>query len=118
MDHTFLLADADHQVERLPDRVRSAIGHESSATGIGFNQTLLTERLNRFANCGAAYPETLGQIAFRRKLVTRLELALEDRLLHLLDDLLVQSGGLHGAVQRLDAQGIHRFIAHSILKNL
>src|SRR5258706_8872822 len=118
MDHTFLLADADHQVERLPDRVRSAIRHESSAAGISLHQSLFPKGLNGFANCGAADPEALREIAFGRKLVARLELALEDRLLHLLDDLLVQSGGLHGAVQRLDAQGIYRFIAHSILKNL
>ena len=68
-----LLADLHHEVERLPRRLRGSVGDEGAAAGVGFNQTFLAQRLDRFAHGSAAHAETLREIALGGKLVARLQ---------------------------------------------
>ena len=96
----FLLVDADHQIQRLSNRLGSPIRHKSAASGVGFDKALFTQGLHCFAHGGAAYPKSLGKIALRRQLVARLELALENRVFHLLHNLLEQARRLYRSVYR------------------
>ena len=90
MERPFRLPNLDHQVEGLAHGARGPIGDEGSAAGVGFHQTLFAQSLDRLAYRGAAHSETQRQLAFRRKLVSRLEIPLDDRFFDLLNDLLVE----------------------------
>ena len=63
---TLRLANLDHPVKRLPDVFGGAVGDEGSAAGVGFEQSLFPERLDRLADRGPADPKLLGQFSFRR----------------------------------------------------
>ena len=101
MRRAFLLPDLDHQVERLARGLRSSVRDESSAAGVGFDQTFFPERLHRLAHGGAADAETLRQFAFGRKLIARLQGSVENGLFDLLNDLLIQSRGSNNFVHRI-----------------
>src|ERR1700730_3445124 len=98
MSRAFLLIYADHQIERLPDRLRCSIGHERPAAGICLDQTLLAQSFYRLAHCRAAHTETLREFALGWQLITRLELAFQDRIFDLLDNLLKEARGFDCAV--------------------
>ncbi len=91
MRGTFRLPDLHHQVERLPHRLRGAIGDECAAPRVSFDQSFFAQRLNRFAHRGAAHAEALRQLAFCRQLIARLQIALDDRFFDLLNDLFVKT---------------------------
>jgi hypothetical protein len=81
----------ENTVQRLPHGVRIAIGDKRPASGKGVHKPLFVERLDRLTNRGSADTELLREFAFRRKLIALFQLALEDGLLDLLNDLLVKT---------------------------
>src|ERR1039457_6963229 len=108
----FLLVDADHQIQRLPNRMGSPIRHERAAPRIGLDQALFTQGLHCFAHRSAAYSKALGQVALRRQLVPRLELAFQNGVFHLLHNLLVLARRLYRPVHWLGGYRIKRFDCH------
>ncbi len=90
MSRAFRLTDLHHQIERLAHGLRGAIGDESAAAGIGFDQTFFAQSFHRFAHGGAAHAKTLRQFALRGQLISRLQIAFDDGFFNLLNDLLVE----------------------------
>src|SRR5579864_4754829 len=113
MRQPFLLTDAAHQVERLPDRLGRSVGDKCSAPRVRFHQALLAQRLDCLPHCRAAHAEVLGQLAFCGQLIAGFQRALEDRLLDLLNDLLVKTGCPNGFVHGFVPKGSERLIGHS-----
>src|SRR5439155_22499489 len=91
MSRTFRLTNLHHQVQRLAHGMRGAVSNKSATPGIRFYQSFFTQRLHGLAHRCTAHAKTLRQIAFRGKLIPRLERTLENGFFDLLDDLLVES---------------------------
>ena len=94
------LPQLDHQVQRLPNRPRSSVGDECSTSGIRLHQTLLVERLNRFAYRRPAHAKTHRQLALGRQLVAGLQRPLQNRIFNLLNNLFVKPRGSHRFIHR------------------
>ncbi len=91
MSRAFRLTDLHHQVERLAHRLRGAVGDEGAPARVRFDQTFFTQSLHCFAHCSSTHAETLGEFALCGKLIARLQIAFNNRLFNLLNDLLVES---------------------------
>src|SRR6267154_282280 len=108
----FLLVDADHQIERLPNSLRGSVGDKGSAAGICLHETFLPQCFHSLPYGSTTYAETLGKVALRRQLISRLELTFENGIFHLLNNLLKEAIGFDGAIHCFKSYRIYYFIRH------
>jgi hypothetical protein len=66
------------------------MGDEGATSCLNLHQSFFAQRLNGFAHSGAADAELFRKLALGRKLISRLQLSIEDQLLDLFDNLLIK----------------------------
>src|SRR5665213_1791606 len=94
-----LLTGLDNAVERTPHAIRGSAGHKCAAAWECVDQSFFLECFYGFANGGPADAELLGEFALGGELAAFCQLAPQDGVLNLLNDLLVEARRLDDLVQ-------------------
>src|SRR5882724_9099816 len=108
MNGAFGGTSANHTIQSLTYGAGGSIGHKSTAAGEGLHHTLFAERLHGFPNRGAAHPELLGEFPLGGQLLSALQVAFENGVLDLLNDLFVQAQSLDNFVHKSSRDRIKR----------
>jgi hypothetical protein len=90
------VAARDEARQRTGEVLRRRLPDEGPAAGARLDDAEELERAQRLADGGARDLELLGQLALRRKLIARPEVALLEKTLDLLDDPLVEPAASDG----------------------